>query len=626
MENIMNVYKFINLKTLFISFIYINSIYCKQENNYSQSLSDWPYPRYDVNNTAASTTSIWHIIDEPIELWSVTAPSGSYFGSFFPVAADIDNDNRIEYIIGMTDYEKEECFLVAFNIEDGSTLWSKSLESRFYWSSPIIVDLNNNNQLDIVLATDARYGPIKVVALNGNDASVIWEQPLPADGMGMTVEDVNNDGWFEIIVNDYGNPKRIYLLNGQNGSLIWNRETGGSAYNIPTVADLDGDNLHEILSHSHMYDPSRERLLVWDKDGNELWTYTGLPSLEQQANCPPELGWVPDFGYISTTIADLNADGKLNIGWGTRCHYYVHNSDGEVLWSIPTVEGFGVYISHKSDGTIVPDIHGTGGPSGYASAIGNIDNDNPLEIVLSYKSEYRGHRYESTDTFKIDRVTPANKILALDGKDGSIQWEFEGTYNDEDSIEYMWEPILVDLTADSMLDVLAISTDGHIYAIEGNTGNTLMSYPIDVPRFWYTVHLTFVGLDEKGILLYGSIDETVSPNLYKLHALHIAQEDQQVYVKNDKTTTLLKDYILLQNYPNPFNPVTTINFTLKEKCFVELDVFDLTGRKVMSPVCSEYKPGIYDVKINASEFPSGVYFYRLKADSYVEVKKMILME
>jgi len=586
-------------------------------------IADWPYPRHDISNTAASTTFNWQLLEQPIELWQVPAPEGYIYGSFFPVAADIDNDGKIEYLIGVTNFytQPRDCWLYAFNIEDGSILWKKQFDSYFYWSAPIIVDVNNDNQLDIVLATK-----LQVIALNGNDASVIWAQFFPAAGMGMNIDDVDNDGYVEVVINDYGDPKKIYLLNGQNGNIIWQRETWGSAYNIPTMGDINGDGYSEILSHSHLYDPSRERLLVWDKDGNELWTYLATPSPEQEAHAPAELGWVPDFGYISTTIDDFDSDGELEIGWGTRCHYYLHNNSGDLIWRVPTVEGYGIWITHRSDGTVVPDIHGTGGPSGYSSAVGNIDSDSALEIVLSFKSEYRGHWYESNDSLAVDKVTPANKIWALDGKDGMIQWIFEGEYSDEDSIEYMWEPILVDLTGDSLLDVLSISTDGHIYAVQGNTGDELMSYSINVPQFWYAVHLTFVGNNDKGILLYGSIDETVSPPLYTLHTLQIAQLDQQVYVEDDKDYLLPNDLIITQNYPNPFNSTTFISYYLPKSDIVNISVFNIKGELIETLINKQNTKGWHTVIWKAETVSTGVYFYKIITNEYTYVRKCLVIK
>lgn len=83
---------------------------------------------------------------------------------------------------------------------------------------------------------------------------------------------------------------------------------------------------------------------------------------------------------------------------------------------------------------------------------------------------------------------------------------------------------------------------------------------------------------------------------------------------------------LNQNYPNPFNPITTIEYSLPKSNFVTLKVFDLLGREITSLVNEEKLPGNYSVKFDASQFSSGIYFYRLKAGSFIDTKKFILMK
>ncbi len=91
------------------------------------------------------------------------------------------------------------------------------------------------------------------------------------------------------------------------------------------------------------------------------------------------------------------------------------------------------------------------------------------------------------------------------------------------------------------------------------------------------------------------------------------------------------NYYLFQNFPNPFNPSTNIKYTIP---FVEthrdasvlLNVYDILGREVTNLVNEEKQPGEYEFEFNVANLPSGVYFYQLKAGSYVETKKMILLK
>ena len=87
-----------------------------------------------------------------------------------------------------------------------------------------------------------------------------------------------------------------------------------------------------------------------------------------------------------------------------------------------------------------------------------------------------------------------------------------------------------------------------------------------------------------------------------------------------------KDYGLSQNYPNPFNPVTNINFAIPEAEFVKISVFDMLGRETAILVNEKLNAGTYTVDWNASDMPSGVYFYKIQAGSFTEIKKMVLVK
>ncbi|UCF04465.1 MAG: S8 family serine peptidase [bacterium] len=86
-----------------------------------------------------------------------------------------------------------------------------------------------------------------------------------------------------------------------------------------------------------------------------------------------------------------------------------------------------------------------------------------------------------------------------------------------------------------------------------------------------------------------------------------------------------KPYALYQNWPNPFNPVTQIKYGLRDDCNVRLTVYNVSGQRVAILVDEFQTAGEKTVSWNAGKLTSGVYFYRLEADSFVETRKMVLM-
>jgi len=91
-------------------------------------------------------------------------------------------------------------------------------------------------------------------------------------------------------------------------------------------------------------------------------------------------------------------------------------------------------------------------------------------------------------------------------------------------------------------------------------------------------------------------------------------------------TELPKSFSLEQNYPNPFNPTTTISFSIPTKSFVSLKVYDALGREVSLLISEELSAGTYSRQWNATNLPSGIYFYRLQAESFNKTQKLILQK
>jgi hypothetical protein len=110
------------------------------------------------------------------------------------------------------------------------------------------------------------------------------------------------------------------------------------------------------------------------------------------------------------------------------------------------------------------------------------------------------------------------------------------------------------------------------------------------------------------------------------------------YVTNKLITNVKQEtdnkwnFRLRQNYPNPFNPTTKIKFEIPERGFVTLNIYDVLGNEITTLVNEEKSIGSYQADFNASNLPSGIYFYKLQvyasgsAGTFVETKKMILLK
>jgi hypothetical protein len=181
--------------------------------------------------------------------------------------------------------------------------------------------------------------------------------------------------------------------------------------------------------------------------------------------------------------------------------------------------------------------------------------------------------------------------------------------------------------------------------IEGNvldaSGSPLIN--IEINYHWSTVYTNSNG--------YFSFDNIAV--MAELQVVYNAMILDHFVIQNwpDSTVTLainIKDPLLIeeneiafnyqldQNYPNPFNPSTKIKYQIPEISFVTIKIYDVLGNEIETLVNEEKNAGIYEIEFDASSltgsvsaiggYASGIYFYQLKAGSYIETKKMLLIK
>lgn len=93
-----------------------------------------------------------------------------------------------------------------------------------------------------------------------------------------------------------------------------------------------------------------------------------------------------------------------------------------------------------------------------------------------------------------------------------------------------------------------------------------------------------------------------------------------------QVNSFASEYKLMQNYPNPFNPETKIKFQIKESGFVSLKIYDILGKEISSLVNEDLKSGEYEINWNAEKYSSGIYFFKLEANKFSEIKKMMFVK
>jgi hypothetical protein len=146
---------------------------------------------------------------------------------------------------------------------------------------------------------------------------------------------------------------------------------------------------------------------------------------------------------------------------------------------------------------------------------------------------------------------------------------------------------------------------------EGQTGSWLGNGILEPPLRFDSFQLTYsLGNASQGTLYFDDL------RIVNFAPLSVEPIDGSVPVS----------YSLSQNYPNPFNPSTKINFSLPEQTAVKIIVSDILGREVTTLVNDNLNAGTYSVEFNATELPSGIYFYTMITDNFKQSHKMMILK
>ena len=410
--------------------------------------------------------------------------------------------------------------------------------------------------------------------LANENNSDIWV--LSTDGQGDTIWTksfteytagycVQKAGSGYLIVGDRGQSRGCILNIDENGNLIWERSyrfSGSKSYNINLSCARKLSNDDFIICGRHNGGPLIFRI---NSIGDTLW----FKSID--------IYGVNDYGSIErANNGDFLFSCNAQDGNGNRNVFLFRIDEaGVILWERQYSEINGVSRSLQTleDGGIV--ISGN-----------NILSDTSNAVIL--KLNQNGDiLWQKTYTLLGNQTISCIRKLSDEGFVLAGETEIDGN-----------------------LDAFLLRTD--------QEGNLLWTKTLgeDYDDFAYAVEQTSDG----GYIVTGGTcpDSNQTSDLW---LIRLASDI--VSVSNEETVIT---YSMHQNYPNPFNPSTTIKYQIPELSFVTLKVYDVLGNEIKTLVSDEKSAGHFQVEYDASSLPSGIYFYRLQAGSFVETKKMVLMK
>jgi len=418
-------------------------------------------------------------------------------------------------------------------------------------------------------------------------------------------------------INSYAFTTDIWIINtDENGNIINSNNYGGmGAVKIIQTSDEgymvlantftpQGSNLEDIL------------LLKLNEGGDTLWT---KPINLMWSDYGREIHETHDGGFIILFRSTGNPNG---------IRIYRTNSVGDTLWTK-------IYNAQSGSAQITDDKGFVF--LGYKDStwVSKEDSSGNTEWIKSYDSEFRGSKIIKTND-------PGYYIVGQTYPDPYLPPQDIGVMKINENGDSLW---FQSYTIENFHSILSkvTKTSGNELIISGATSvdgwsredGLLLKVDSNGNLLW---NKTIGGLDYESLSethqlddgSYISVGGTVSFGAGERDLWLLKFTPDPTYV-NDEMTTIFNGYVLSQNYPNPFNPSTTIKFSIPvtlsgvEGFFVTLKIYNSLGEEVAALLDKEFSAGVYEVEWNATALPSGVYFYKLKTEGYVETKKMLLL-
>jgi len=205
-------------------------------------------------------------------------------------------------------------------------------------------------------------------------------------------------------------------------------------------------------------------------------------------------------------------------------------------------------------------------------------------------------------------------------------------------------------TGVSIISGLAFSPGGTLYAV-GHGGGASSLYTIN-PTTGASTLVGSMGFDAVGALEFGpngilfggvgSFDANFAGYIIMIDTLTgagtalgptgypgisgLSYVPAPTSIDSDMPAGIPNFYALRQNYPNPFNPTTHIKYSISRRQFVFLKVYDALGKEIAVLVNEQKQAGEYEVEFDGSRLASGLYFYRIQAGKFTQMKKMVLIK
>ncbi len=516
---------------------------------------------------------------------------------------DVNNDGLLDLIISGY-YQLLQRPVTKVYINNGNETFTEVPNNitGVYYGSIACADFDNNGTLDFVLSGLDRDGD-PVTKLYKNLGNGQFEL-VPENFKGIWQSsaawgDFNNDGTLDLVISGKDNidnniskaVTKLYRNNGDGAFTEINTEIAGVFTGSVSWGDFNNDGLLDLLVTGdrkfEMFGFAAAYTAIYRNQGDETF-------VKENITLP---------GMINSTgiWADINNDGNIDI---------LLSGSNSALGIEPLTKLF----LNDGDGNFTESTDSLQNLAYSVASWGDFNNDGKLDLILSgYDkniSAYVTFLYENVSPNPNTKPSiPTGLREEINGKNVTLHWD--ASFDAETGSESITYNIRIGTTpgASDVYSAMAFHNSG--YRLIPAFGNTNHNTSWFVKNLNPEVYYWSVQAIDNGYLA----SEFAAEKSFTIESPTSAEEN-----------LIVLNYELKQNYPNPFNPSTRIAFSIPSTEFVSLEVYDVLGSKVATPVNEVKTSGKYEIEFNPFNLPSGIYIYKLSAGSFVDSGKMMLLK
>ena len=431
-----------------------------------------------------------------------------------------------------------------------------------------------------------------------------------------------------VCYDDRDTNNEIYYKRSTDGGISWGsdiRLTTNSADSKNPSVSVSGSVVHVVWEDGR--DGNFEIYYKRSTDGGISW------GLDTRLTTNSEVSFYPSVSVSGSVVHVVwrdTRDGNYEI-------YYKRSADGGITWD------FDARLTSNSAVSYLPSVSA----SGSVVHVVWYDNREGNDEIYYKRSADGGITWGSDARLTSDPSVSGYPSVSVSGSVVHVVWRdyrdgnFEIYYKRSTDGGVSWGSDTRLTSNSAVSDLPSVSVSGsvvHLVWRDDRDGNQEIYYKrsIDGGISWSSdTRLT----SNSSVKLYSSV--SVSDSVVHVAWTDTRDGNYEIYYKRNPTGNIVgvkiisseipEEFSLSQNYPNPFNPGTNIKFTIPKSGLVTLKVYDVLGNEIATLV-DEYKPvGSYEVKFDVGQdsspdIASGIYFYKVQAGNYIEMKKMVLIK